>query len=163
MSAHPAVTDLCDAFADRLQIAEPILRDFGGRDRFAGRLATLKVLDDNALVRTRLAEPGQGRVLVIDGGGSLRCALLGGNLGALARNNGWDGVVVHGCVRDTAELSACDLGVKALAPHPRRSDKRGAGERDVPVHFAGVTFVPGAWLYADRDGLVVAEAELKVP
>jgi regulator of ribonuclease activity A len=99
-------------------------------------------------------------VLVVDGGGSLRCALVGGNLGVLAQRNGWSGIVVHGCVRDTAELRQADVGVLALATNPRRSEKRGAGRRDVAVSFAGVTFAPGAWVCADEDGLIVADAPL---
>jgi regulator of ribonuclease activity A len=153
-------TDLCDAHED-LQVAEPVLRHFGGRARFSGPISTLSVFEDNALVRAALEEPGAGRVLVVDGGGSLRCALLGDQLGELAVRNGWAGVVVHGCVRDTAELGALDLGVMALAPHPRRSVKRGEGERDAPLRFAGLQIVPGQQLYADEDGLIVADGPLE--
>jgi regulator of ribonuclease activity A len=150
-------TDLCDADAD-LQVAEPLLRHYGGAQRFAGPISTLKVFEDNSLVRSALEEPGQGRVLVVDGGGSLRCALVGDQLGALAMQNGWVGIVVYGCVRDVAELAQMPLGVLALANHPRRSMKRGEGQRDVAVRFAGVLFTPGQYLYADADGIVVAEA-----
>ena len=141
-------------------MAAPLFRDFGGRDAFAGPISTLKVFEDNALVRSALEEPGQGRVLVVDGGGSLRTALVGGNLAVLAAKNGWDGVLVYGCIRDSAEIAVVDVGVKALAAMPLKSAKRGWGERDVPVTFAGVTFQPGAWLYADRDGVIVADGEL---
>jgi regulator of ribonuclease activity A len=153
-------TDLCDAHGERVSVAAPIFRSFGGRARFAGTVATLECFEDNSLVRTALEEPGAGRVLVVDGGGSLRCALVGGNLGVLAQRNGWSGIVVHGCVRDTAELRQADVGVLALATNPRRSEKRGAGRRDVAVSFAGVTFAPGAWVCADEDGLIVADAPL---
>jgi regulator of ribonuclease activity A len=156
----PATPDLCDQFGDRVQVAEPRFRDFGGRAAFAGEIATLRVFEDNALVRSLLETPGRGRVLVIDGGGSLRSALVGGMLAALAAKNGWRGLVVHGCVRDVAELAGTDTGIKALAAVPRKSGKTGAGEQDVPVSFAGVTFTPGHHLWADADGIVVAERDL---
>ena len=155
-----ATPDLCDEFGAEVRVAEPLFRDFGGVERFAGPIATLRVFEDNALVRQALEMPGEGRVLVVDGGGSLRSALVGGNLAALARDNGWSGLVVFGCVRDAAELASTPVGVKALHAVPRRSAKAGAGERGVPVAFAGVTFTPGAWLYADRDGIVVADRKL---
>lgn len=151
-----ATTDLCDAHSDRLQIAEPLLRSFGGREAFHGPITTVKVFEDNVLVREALEAPGEGRVLVVDGGGSLRCALLGDRLAAMAADQGWAGVVIHGCVRDTAELAELPLGIKAIAPHPLKSFKRGEGQRDVPVGFLGVRFEPGHHLYADRDGLVVS-------
>lgn len=151
-----ATTDLCDAHPD-LQACAPILRDFGGQIAFHGRIATLKVFEDNALVRSTLEMPGEGRVLVVDGGGSLRCALVGGQLGELAVKNGWVGLVVNGCVRDTAELAALPLGVRALATHPRKSEKGlHGGEFGRVLHFADVRFTPGAWLYADADGVVLA-------
>ncbi|MGZ3451309.1 MAG: ribonuclease E activity regulator RraA [Polyangiales bacterium] len=154
-----ATTDLSDAHSD-VQIAEPLFRDFGGERAFFGPIATLKLFEDNALVREALESQGEGRVLVVDGAGSLRCALVGGNLAALAEKNGWSGIVVFGAVRDTRELATAKVGVKALAPHPKKSIKKGAGERDVPVTFAGVTFNPGAWLYADEDGIIVSESRL---
>ncbi len=157
---HLNTADLCDAHADRLWIAEPIFRDFGARQAFHGLVTTLQVFEDNSLVRAALEEPGAGRVLVIDGGGSLRCALVGDQLAALAGRNGWTGIVVNGCVRDTAQLGALDIGIKALAAHPLRSRKRGQGERDGSVRFAGVSFRPGQYLYADDDGLIVAEQAL---
>jgi regulator of ribonuclease activity A len=155
-----ATPDLCDEFGAEVRVAEPLFQDFGGVERFAGPIATLRVFEDNALVRQALEMPGGGRVLVIDGGGSLRSALVGGNLAALARDNGWIGLVVYGCIRDAAEIASTPVGVKALHAVPRRSAKVGAGERGVPVAFAGVTFTPGAWLYADRDGIVVADRKL---
>jgi regulator of ribonuclease activity A len=156
-----ATADLCDEFGAEVQVAEPLFRDWGGADSFAGPIETLRVFEDNALVRAALEAPGRGRVLVVDGGGSLRSALVGGNLAALALRNGWSGIVVHGCIRDTAELAATTLGVKALNAVPRKSARAGAGERGVPVTFAGVTFVPGAHLYADRDGIVVSDRDLR--
>jgi regulator of ribonuclease activity A len=126
-------------------------------------IATVQVLEDNVLVRQALEEPGLGRVLVIDGGGSLRCALLGDMLATLARDNGWAGVIVNGCVRDSQAIGALKVGVMALATHPRKSAKLGQGARDVPVTFAGVTFRPGQMVYADRDGIVVAARPLLDP
>jgi regulator of ribonuclease activity A len=155
-----ATADLCDEFGAEVRVAEPAFRDFGGVERFAGPIATLRVFEDNALVRQALEMPGGGRVLVVDGGGSLRAALVGGNLAALAHRNGWSGVVVNGCIRDVAEIASTPVGVKALHAVPRKSARNGAGERGIPVAFAGVTFAPGAWLYADRDGIVVADRKL---
>ncbi len=152
-------TDLSDAHPE-VQVGEPLLRHFGGVATFGGPIETLQVFEDNALVRSALEEPGAGRVLVVDGGGSLRCALVGDQLAALGARNGWAGVVVHGCVRDTADLAAISLGVMALAPHPRRSVKRGEGLRGVTLHFAGLTLTPGHYLYADVDGIIVAERAL---
>jgi regulator of ribonuclease activity A len=151
-----ATTDLSDAHDDVVGHLDPILRHFGGVRAFAGPVRTVKLFEDNALVRATLEQPGDGAVLVVDGGGSRRCALLGGNLGVLARRNQWVGVVVYGCVRDTVELAATDVGVMALAAHPRKSVKRGEGQVDVEVTFGGVTFEPGSWVYADDDGLLVA-------
>ncbi|MEI7643528.1 MAG: ribonuclease E activity regulator RraA [Chloroflexales bacterium] len=152
-------TDLCDAHED-VQVADPLLRHFGKLTRFVGQVTTLKIFEDNTLVRSVLEEPGAGRVLVVDGGGSLRCALVGDQIGALAARNGWAGIVIYGCVRDRVELGKLPLGIMALDTHPRRSIKRGEGQRDVPVRFAGVNFSPGQQLYADDDGLVVAAAPL---
>lgn len=146
--------DLSDA-NPAAAIAEPGLVDFGGRPAFSGPIRTVRCFEDNSLVRSTLEEQGEGAVLVVDGGGSHDCALLGDRLGALAIVNGWSGVIVYGCVRDTADLTRMDLGVRALAAHPRRSVKGGAGEQDVAVSFLGVDFVPGHWAYVDSDGIVV--------
>ncbi len=155
-----ATTDLCDDHADKLQIAEPIFQDFGTTTRFAGPITTLKIFEDNSLVRDVLEMEGNGGVLVVDGGGSKRCALLGGNLAVLAQKNNWAGVIVYGCIRDREEIEDTTVGVKALAAHPLKSNKRGIGDKDVTVKFAGVTFTPGAWLYADKDGMVVSQTRL---
>lgn len=155
-----ATTDLSDAHPD-LQVCDPVFADFGGAIAFHGPIRTLKIFEDNALVRSTLETPGKGAVLVVDGGGSTRCALVGGNLGVLAVKNGWAGIVVNGCVRDTEELSQQDVGIKALAPHPRKSEKGlHSGHVDKVVSFAGVTFRPGEYLYADADGIVVAPKPL---
>jgi regulator of ribonuclease activity A len=155
-----ATADLCDEFGAEVRVVEPGFRDWGGVASFAGQIDTVRVLEDNALVRQALEAPGRGRVLVVDGAGSLRSALVGGNLAALAHRNGWSGLVVHGCIRDTAEIAGILLGVRALSAVPRRSAKEGAGERGVPVTFAGVTFTPGDYLYADGDGIIVAERDV---
>lgn len=157
--------DLCDANEDRLAsgtltVLPPVFRSFGKRGRFAGPAATLKVFEDNVLVRSALETPGNGRVLVVDGGASLRCALVGGNLGVLAEKNGWAGIIVHGCVRDSAELDACDIGLRALATHPQRSVRKGAGDKDLKVQIAGVAVHPGDWIYADEDGILVSREQL---
>lgn len=153
-------TDLCDEHADDLRIVSPLFRDYGGRRQFHGPVSTVKVFEDNSLVRDALEEAGEGRVLVVDGGGSMRCALLGGNLAVLARENGWSGVVVYGCVRDAVELADTEVGVKALNTHPLKSVKKGVGQREVPVTFGGVTFNAGDCLYADEDGIIVASEPL---
>lgn len=152
--------DLCDAFGPSLQLAQPLFRDYGGVGRFAGPIETVRVFEDNALVRQVLETEGQGQVLVLDGGGSLRSALIGGQLAALARQNGWAGVIVNGCIRDAAETSKIPIGIKALNTSPMRSGKAGTGDRSVPVRFAGVAFSPGHFVYADEDGVVVAERSL---
>jgi regulator of ribonuclease activity A len=160
-----AVTDLCDAHEDRLadgrlQLAAPGWRDFGAIRRFSGPAVTLRLPEDNSLVRSTLEQPGHGRVLVIDGGASVRCALVGGNLAKLGQDNGWCGAIVNGGVRDADELDACNFGIRALHLVPRRSAKRGLGERDVVLSFAGVIITPGAIIYADRDGWLVSDQPL---
>ncbi len=152
-----ATTDLSDAHP-HAQVAEPIFNDFGGELAFHGPIKTLKVFEDNAQVRALLETPGQGRVLVVDGGGSTRCALVGGQLGELAVKNDWAGLVVYGYVRDSEELAGQAVGIKALGAHPRKSEKGlHSAVADKVLNFAGVTFKPGAWLYADADGIVVAD------
>jgi regulator of ribonuclease activity A len=151
-----ATADLTDAHPAAAVVSPTLgLTSFGGVSAFHGPLSTVQCFEDNSLVRAALEEAGDGRVLVVDGGGSLGCALVGDILAALGRDNGWSGVVVNGCVRDTAQLAEIALGIKALAAHPTRSEKRGEGERDLEVTFGDVTFRPGAWLYADSDGIVV--------
>jgi regulator of ribonuclease activity A len=155
-----STADLNDGNADKVQVALPGLRNFGGRRQFQGPIATVRVQDDNALVRAALEEPGKGQVLVIDGGGSGRCALVGDKLAELGRTNGWAGIIVHGCIRDTAAIARMDMGVKALASTPARAGKQGKGERNMPVTFHGITFSPGAYVYADEDGTLVSSGKL---
>ena len=150
-----ATTDLSDEHPEA-QVCDPVFLSWGGRPAFSGHIATLKVFEDNTMVRDAVEQPGEGRVLVVDGGGSLRCALLGGNLAVLAGQNGWAGVVVNGAVRDVDEIDAQPIGVRALAAHPRRSEKgMHSGQAGLPVIFAGVVFREGEWLCADRDGVLV--------
>ncbi len=152
--------DLCDAYESELQVAAPLLRSYGGVRAFSGLISTVRVYADNVLVRAALEEKGRGRVLVVDGGGSLRYALFGDRLAQLAQENGWNGIVVYGCIRDAQAIAAITIGVQALATCPRKSVKRGEGERDILVSFADVVFQPGHYLYADDDGIIVAEREL---
>ncbi len=157
MSVVPSTCDLCDAHErdPALRVLPPLFRAFGGAAAFQGPAATLQCFEDNSLLRAALEEAGNGRVLVIDGGASMRCALVGGNLAALGVRNGWAGIVVDGCVRDEAEMAALPIGVRALALHPRRSEKRGEGRRDVAVRLQGVVVKPGDWIVADADGVIV--------
>lgn len=156
------VTDLSDVHADDLQHATPIFRAFGARTRFHGPIATVSCFEDNVLVRRALEEEPSGTVVVVDGGGSRRCALLGDKLAGIAADRGIAGVIVHGCVRDTEQLADIDVGVLALAPHPRRSVKRGRGHRAGAVTFADVLWTPGHHVYADPDGVVVSAQPLDV-
>lgn len=153
-------TDLCDAHEGKVRVVAPMFRSYGGRKAFCGPLATLKLFEDNGLVRKALESAGNGRVLVIDGGGSLRRALVGDQLAALGVKNGWAGIVVYGCIRDSRAIGGMDLGVFALATHPQKTLKKNEGDADVPVTFGGVTFTPGEWLYADEDGVIVSAAAL---
>ena len=155
-----ATADLCDAHSEQLDIVAPMFMKFGARTAFDGQIRTLKVFEDNALVRQTLSTPGNGNVLVVDGGGSLRCALVGDQLALLAQQNNWSGVIVYGCVRDSEEINKIDVGIRALDTHPLRSLRKGSGDIDIPVVFGGVKFTPGQWLYADADGIVVAAAAL---
>jgi regulator of ribonuclease activity A len=151
--------DLCDlhkAAADgRFRVLPPVYKSYGKRARFSGVISTVKCFEDNSFVKSALEEPGAGRVLMVDGGGSLRKALVGGNIAAAAAQNGWAGVVVDGCVRDSEELSRCDIGIRALALIPMPTERRSAGQRDVAIHVQGVWVMPGEWLVADEDGIVV--------
>ena len=152
--------DICDDFSDRLQILEPLFTEFGGKNKFSGEIVTIKCFEDNSLVKQTLGSAGHGKVLVVDGGGSKRCALLGDLLGAMAVENGWQGVLVNGCVRDVEILMGMNLGVRALRSYPLKSNKRNEGQLNVAVRFAGVGFKSGQYLYADENGMVVAEDAL---
>ncbi len=164
MGVNPTVmptADLCDDHGDAVRVLGGGFTSYGGVGAFSGPISPLDVFEDNSLVRDALEEPGDGRVLMVAGGGSDRCALVGGNLGMLAADNGWAGIVVDGCVRDVAELREAPVGIRARGTCPRRSVKRGGGDRDVPVAVAGVDLAPGTWLWADDDGIVVADRDLE--
>ena len=172
MSPSFATCDLCDAHksdpATEFQVLPPVFRDFGRTRRFCGPVVTLKCFEDNTLVKAALDLPGFeetpsgriGKVLVVDGGASLRRALLGGNLGAAAARNGWAGVLIDGCVRDVVELALLNVGIRALASMPLPTEKRSEGQKDLPVQIQGVWVRPGDWLYADEDGIVLSASRL---
>ena len=155
-----ATADLSDQFGDKVQVALPMFRDYGKKTQFCGPISTLKVDEDNTHVRAALEEPGDGRVLVVDGGGSLRCALLGDMLAKLGEENNWQGVIVYGCIRDSAIVATIDFGVKALNTNPKKSVKKDVGERDIALEFANLRFLPGDYIYADEDGVLLANAKL---
>jgi regulator of ribonuclease activity A len=152
--------DLYDAHGDKLQVAAPIFANYGGVRQFFGPIATVKVHEDNALVRQALEQDGKGQVFVVDGGGSTRCALVGDLLAALAQKNLWAGIIVYGCIRDSVAIGKIPIGVKAINTNPRKSIKKGAGDRNIPVYFADVRFTPGHFVYADEDGVLVSETAL---
>ncbi|MBI5255379.1 MAG: ribonuclease E activity regulator RraA [Burkholderiales bacterium] len=154
-----ATCDLCDLHKNdtdgAFRVLPPVFHNFGGRTVFSGPVATVKCFEDNTPVKAAVESPGHGRVLVVDGGGSLRRALVGGNLAAAAARNGWAGIVVDGCVRDVAELQQCDVGIRALGLMPLPTERRLPGLVDQPVQMQGVWVRPGDWLYADADGIVI--------
>jgi regulator of ribonuclease activity A len=152
--------DLCDAYPEQVRVLTPMLRNFGGRQAFSGQIVTVKCFEDNSLVKDQAAQPGTGKVLVVDGGGSLRKALLGDMIAASAVKNGWEGLIIYGCVRDVDAIAALPLGVQALAAIPLKTEKRGIGDLNVPVTFGGITFVPGEYIYADNNGVIVAAQPL---
>jgi regulator of ribonuclease activity A len=150
-----ATADLVDEIGPDVRSCDLQLRQFGGRDTFAGPVATVRCFQDNALLKSMLSEPGDGSVLVIDGDASLHTALVGDLIAELGRSNGWSGLIINGAVRDASTLRTLDIGIKALGTNPRKSTKTGAGERDVAVSFGGVTFTPGDIAYSDDDGIVL--------
>ncbi len=152
--------DLYDVYGEQLQVAVPAFESYGAQHAFSGQITTLKLFEDNTLVRETLNQPGVGKVLVVDGGGSLRCALLGDQLAKLAVDNGWSGIIINGCIRDSDVIRTLDIGVKALNTNPAKSAKRGEGQRDIEVQFAGARFAPGAYVYADTDGIVISDRSL---
>ena len=152
--------DLWDDHGEKCKVLEPGLKDYGKPRKFFGRVRTVKVHEDNSLVRQALGEKVDGEILVVDGGGSTRCALLGDRLATLGRDNGWAGIVVYGAVRDSAITKTIDFGVKALATNPRKSVKRQEGQRDIDVCFGGVDMTPGGYLYCDEDGILYSQENL---
>jgi regulator of ribonuclease activity A len=154
-----ATADLVDDIGPHVRSCDTQFRQFGGRAMFAGPIHTVRCFEDNALLKSVLSQPGNGGVLVIDGGASLHCALVGDVIAGLGQSNGWAGIIVNGAVRDAAALRTIDIGIKALGTNPRKSSKTGAGERDLEVEFGGITFAPGEVAYSDDDGIVVTPTQ----
>jgi len=152
--------DISDALHPQVQYLEPGYQSFGAKTSFSGLIQTVKCFEDNSLVRERVFSDGSGCVLVVDAGGSKRCAMLGDMLAAKAVENGWQGVVMYGLIRDTVDINQMDIGVKALGAYPLKSVKKGVGEIDIEVTFSGVTFTPGEYLYADEDGVITVKEKL---
>ncbi|MBA6419919.1 ribonuclease E activity regulator RraA [Pseudomonas neustonica] len=159
---HYVTPDLCDAYPD-VDVVEPIFSNFGGHDSFGGEIVTVKCHEDNSIVKEQVDQDGRGKVMVVDGGGSFRRALLGDMLAEKAAKNGWEGIIIYGCVRDVDVLAQTPLGIQALASHPMKTDKRGIGDLNVTVSFAGVTFKPGEYVYADNNGIIVSPTALSMP
>ena len=155
-----STADLYDEHEGKVQVVNALMQNYGQKSRFSGPISTVKCYEDNSFVRAALEEPGNGHVLVVDGGASIRCALVGDKLAKLGMKNGWEGLVINGCIRDSAVISSMDIGIKALGTNPRRSVKKGEGESDIPLNFADATFTPGGWLYADDDGILASPVEL---
>ena len=156
MSQSFQTTDICDEFPESVSICEPMFTSYGAAKSFSGPIATVRVHEDNVLVRRALEDLPEGTVLVVDGGGSKRCALLGDRLASIAVTRSLAGIIVNGCIRDSREVSEIDVGVLALATHPLKSRKNGEGQRDVPIEFGGVIWTPDHYVYADEDGLLLA-------
>lgn len=159
-----ATGDICDQHDD-VQVLNPLLlKDFGGRAKFAGPALTVKVFEDNAPIRDLVLTPGEGRVMVVDGAGSIRASLLGGNIAKRAADNGWEGLVIYGCVRDSDELAVTDLGIRALGLFPRKTERNlHSGRVGGTVEIAGTVISEGDWVYADEDGIVVSSRPVHGP
>ena len=155
--------DLCDEYPELIQVVEPMFTNYGGREAFGGEIVTLKAFEDNSKVRELVATDGTGKVMVVDGGGSLRRAMLGDMLAEKAAKNGWEGIIIYGCIRDVDVIMETELGVQALATNPLKTDKKGLGELNVEVKFGGVVFVPGQYVYADNNGVIVSPEPLNMP
>jgi len=158
--ASKSTPDLCDDYPELVRVLDPIFSNFGGRERFSGPLVTVKCFEDNSVVKELVGTPGEGRVLVVDAGGSMRRACLGDMLAEQASVNGWAGLVIYGCIRDVDEIMATNIGVQALGTHPMKTDKKGIGELGISVTFAGVTFSLGDYVYADNNGIIVSSQRL---
>jgi len=157
---HKPTPDLCDEYPELVRVLDPVFTNYGGRKSFCGSVRTIKCFEDNSKVRELVAQPGQGKVLVVDAGGSLRRACLGDMLAEKAMKNGWEGIVMYGCIRDVDIITELDLGVQALNTHPMKTEKRGLGDVDVEVTFSGVTIKPGDYIYADNNGVLVSSEQL---
>lgn len=152
--------DLCDQYPELVQAVEPMFSNFGGRESFGGQVVTVKCFEDNSRVKELVSTPGEGRVMVVDAGGSMRRACLGDMLAEKASANGWSGIIIYGCIRDVDEIMATDIGVQALGVHPIKTDKKGIGEIDIAVTFGGVTFNSGDYVCADNNGIIVSPEKL---
>ena len=152
--------DLCDDNPDSICVLEPMFASYGARDSFCGKIVTIKCFEDNSLVKENVAKPGAGKVLVVDGGGSLRRALLGDLIATKASDNKWEGIIIYGCVRDVEVLANIDIGIQAIGSVPLKTEKRGVGELNVPLRFGGASIVPGDYIYADINGVIVSPDNL---
>ena len=152
--------DLCDTHGDRVTVLAPLFRNFGARRAFGGPISTIKCFEDNSLVKSMVDEPGKGKVMVVDAGGSMRRACLGDMLAEKATANGWEGIIMYGCIRDVDEIAALDLGVQALGAHPMKTEKRGIGDAHITIRFGGIDFIPGQYVYADNNGVIVSAEAL---
>ena len=155
--------DLCDKYPELVQVVEPMFNNYGGKESFGGEIVTVKCFEDNSIVKEQVANPGHGKVMIVDGGASMRAALLGDMLAEKAAENGWEGLIVYGCIRDVDVIMETNLGVQALSTHPMKTDKRGLGDLNVPVTFGGVTFKPGQYVYADNNGVIISPEKLELP
>lgn len=155
--------DLCDAYPELVEVVEPMFSNFGGRSSFGGEIVTVKCFEDNSKVKQLVGTPGKGKVMVVDGGGSMRKALLGDMLAEQAAKNGWEGLVIYGCIRDVDAIMETELGVQAIATVPMKTEKLDIGDINIPVKFGGVTFIPGHFIYADNNGVIVSPQALKMP
>jgi len=155
-------SELCDIYLEQVDVVEPMFSSYGGRSSFGGQVTTVKCFEDNALIRSVLEGSGIGRILLIDGGGSLRRALIDADIAQLAADNGWEGLIVYGCVRHVDDLDELDIGIQALASIPVGADQQGVGEADVAVNFGGVTFLPEDHLYADNTGVILSPEPLDI-
>ncbi len=153
-------TDLCDEHPDFVRVVEPLFTNYGGKVCFGGEIVTVKCHEDNSVVKEIAGTPGQGKVMVVDGGASMRRALLGDMIAENAVKNGWAGFIIYGCIRDVDAIGALDIGVQALGTIPLKTDKRGIGDRNVSVTFGGITFNPGEFVYADNNGIIVSAEPL---
>lgn len=160
MNSPRPTPDLCDDHPDSVRVLEPLLKNFGGVERFGGEIVTIKCFEDNSLVKAQGQVAGDGRVLVVDGGGSRRRALLGDQIAAALADNGWAGIIIYGSVRDVDALAKTELGIQAMGAIPVKTEKRGLGDLNVPVTFGGVTFEPGHYVYADNNGVITSDAPL---
>ncbi|USH02631.1 ribonuclease E activity regulator RraA [Grimontia kaedaensis] len=155
-------SELCDMYLDQVDVLEPMMSSYGGRSSFGGQVTTIKCFEDNGLIREVAEQEGEGRVMLVDGGGSLRRALVDADIAAMAADNNWEGIVVYGCVRDVDTIDELDIGIQALASIPVGADSQSIGEVDVPVNFGGVTFLPEDHLYADTTGVILSQEAIDI-